>query len=121
MQHRIGNRRENLTQCQQQRLGARHVEGRLIVGEQPTFQDTGFVRTHRLPERVGYGVLQPSIVLHRNKMRVIRPEPGQHARMNFTVKVVHQERAEQRDVLLSAELIEQIFEVHAGGDIPALP
>src|SRR5205807_5309540 len=34
---------------------------------------------------------------------------------------VHEERAEDRDVMLSCELIEQIFEVHAGGDVPALP
>src|SRR5437868_6118814 len=54
-------------------------------------------------------------------MRVIRPEPGQHVRMHFAVEVVHEERAEDRDVMLSCELIEQIFEVHAGGDVPALP
>src|SRR5215207_8722243 len=54
-------------------------------------------------------------------MRVIRSEPGQHVRMNFAVEVVHQERAEDRDVMLLGELIEQVFEVHAGGDVPALP
>src|SRR5438874_10081827 len=54
-------------------------------------------------------------------MRVIRPEPGQHVCMHFAVEVVHEERAEDRDVMLSCELIEQVFKVHAGGDVPALP
>src|SRR5262249_28508582 len=78
----IGNRREKLTQCQQQRLGARHVEGRPVAGEQLVVEDAGLLRSDRLAERVLYGVLQPSIVLHWNEMRVIGPEPGQHARMD---------------------------------------
>src|SRR6266704_1858644 len=121
LQHRISNCREKLTQCQQQRLGGRHLEGWPIAGEQPTFKDAGFVRTDRLPERIGYGALQPSIVLHGNKVRVIRPEPGQHVGMNVAVEVVHQERAEDRNVNLFGKLIEQVLEVHAGGDVPALP
>src|SRR5881296_4503346 len=92
LQHGISNRREKLTQCQQQRLGGRHLEGWPIAGEQPTFKDAGFVRADRLPERIGYGALQPSIVLHWNKVRVISPEPGQHARMDVVIEVVHQER-----------------------------
>ena len=39
----IGNRREKLTQCQQQRLRARHIEWRPVAGEQLAFKDTGFV------------------------------------------------------------------------------
>jgi hypothetical protein len=57
LQDGISNRRENLTQCQQQRLGTRHVKGRPIIGEQPTFKDTGFVRANRLPKRIGYNSL----------------------------------------------------------------
>src|SRR2546425_11847307 len=121
LQHGISNCREKLTQCQQQRLGGRHLEGRPMAGEQPTFKDAGFVRADRLPERIGYGALQPSIVLHWNKVGVIRPEPGQHVGMNVAVEVVHQERAEDRNVNLFGKLIEQVLEVHAGGDVPALP
>src|SRR6266850_1151935 len=121
VQHGISNCREKLTQCQQQRLGGRHLEGRPVAGEQPTFKDAGFVRADRLLERIGYGALQPSIVLHWNKVRVIRPEPGQHVGMNVAVEVVHQERAEDRNVNLLGKLIEQVLEVHAGGDVPALP
>ncbi|MBZ5655417.1 MAG: hypothetical protein LAO56_09060 [Acidobacteriia bacterium] len=57
LQDGISNCRENLTQCQQQRLGARHAEGRPIIGEQPSFKHAGFVRADRLPERIGYGAL----------------------------------------------------------------
>src|SRR6266404_3439807 len=121
LQDGIGNCRENLTQCQQQRLGGRHLEGRPILGEQPTFKDAGFVPADRLPERIGDGALQPSIVLYWNKVRVIRPEPGQHVRMNVAVEVVHQERAEHRDANFFIKLIEQVLEVHAGGDVSALP
>ena len=39
---------------EQQCLGARHGEGRLIAGEQLTFKDTSFVRADRLAERIGY-------------------------------------------------------------------
>ena len=52
---------------------------------------------------------------------MIRPEPGQHARMDVVVEVVHQERAEDRDVTLFDQLIELVLEVHAGVDVPALP
>ena len=45
MQDGISNCRENLTQSEQQRLGARHAEGRLIVGEQPSFKRKGFIET----------------------------------------------------------------------------
>src|SRR3989449_2076452 len=114
LQYGISNCREKLTQSQQQRLGGRHLEGRPIAGEEPTLQDAGFVRADRLPERIGYGALQPSIVLHWNKVRVIRPEPGQHVGMNVAVEVVHQERAEDRNVDLFSKLIEQVLEVHAG-------
>src|SRR5712664_1645621 len=41
--------------------------------------------------------------------------------MNVAVEVVHQERAEDRNVNLFGKLIEQVLEVHAGGDVPALP
>ena len=61
MQHGIGNCRKNLTQCQQQRLSARHIEGRPIIGEQPTFEDTSFIRADGLPERIGNGPLQPPL------------------------------------------------------------
>src|SRR5262249_37037114 len=56
-----------------------------------------------------------------NKVRMIRPEPGQHAYLNFAVEVVHQERAEDRDIMLFGELIEQVLEGHAGGDVATLP
>src|SRR6267143_118420 len=121
LQHGISHCREKLAQCQQQRLGGRHLEGRPIAGEQPTLKDAGFVRADRLPERIGYGALQPSIVLHWNKVRVIRPEPGQHVGMNVAVEVVHQERAEDRNVNFFGKLIEQVLEVHAGGDVHAIP
>src|SRR6266850_2423640 len=121
LQYGISDCREKLTQSQQQRLGGRHLEGRPIAGEQPIFQDAGFVRADRLPERIGYGALEPSIVLHWNEVRVIGPEPGQHVGMNVAVEVVHQERAEDRNVNLLGQLIEQVLQVHAGGDVPALP
>jgi hypothetical protein len=41
--------------------------------------------------------------------------------MNVAVEVVHQERTEDREVMLLGELIEEVLEVHAGGDVPALP
>src|SRR5262249_58655420 len=41
--------------------------------------------------------------------------------MNVAVEVVHQERAEDRNITLLAKLIEQVLEVHAGGDVAALP
>src|ERR1043166_3439557 len=85
------------------------------------FEQPGFVWADRLPKRIGDGALQTLVVLHRNKVRVIRPEPGQHMRVHFAVEVVHQERAEDRDVVLFGELIEQVLEVHAGGNVPALP
>jgi hypothetical protein len=91
LQDGIGNCRENLTQCQEQCLSARHAEGRLIIGEQPRFEHTGFVPANRFPKRIGYGALKPGVVFHWNKVRVICPEPGQHVRMNFAVEVVHQE------------------------------
>src|SRR5713101_563592 len=120
VQHGISNCREKLTQGQQQRLGGRHLEGRPIAGEQPTFKDAGFVRTDRLPERIGYGALQPSIVLHWNKVRVIRPEPGQHVGMNVAVEVVQPERAEARNANLFCKLSEQVLEVHARRAGPTL-
>src|ERR1700730_1291921 len=41
--------------------------------------------------------------------------------MNFAIEVVHEKRAENRDVMVVRELIEQILKVHAGSYIPALP
>jgi hypothetical protein len=41
--------------------------------------------------------------------------------MNFAVEVVHHERAKERDLTLSADLIEQVLESHAGGNVPPLP
>src|SRR6188472_1555903 len=117
----MSNRREKLTQCQQQRLGTRHVERRPVAGEQLVVEDTGLVRADCLAERVVHGVLQPSVVLHWNEVRVIRPEPGQHARVDVFVEVVHQERAEGRHVVLFDQLSEGVLEVHAGVDVPALP
>ena len=90
-------------------------------GRAADFRGRGLRPADRLPKRIGYGALQPSIVLHWNKVRVIRPEPRQHVGMNVAVEVVHQERAEKRHVLFPAELIEQVFEVHAGGDIATFP
>src|SRR6266550_1479969 len=52
----IGNRREKLTQCQQQRLGTRHVERRPVAGEQLVVEDAGLLRADRLAERDDYGV-----------------------------------------------------------------
>ncbi len=52
---------------------------------------------------------------------MVRPEPGQHARMDVVVEVVHQERAEDRDVTLFDELIELVLQVHAGVDVSAFP
>src|SRR5262249_30154599 len=117
----IGKRREKLTQCQQQRLATPHVERGPVAGEQLVVEDASLIRADRLAERVDYGVLQPRIVLHGNEVRVIRPEPGQHARMDVVVEVVHQERAEDRHVMLFDQLIELVLEVHAGVDVPALP
>src|SRR5262249_55748 len=121
LQHGISNCRKKLTQCQQQRLGWRHVEGGPIVREQPTFKNTGFVRADCFAERIGYRALQPSVVLYRNQVRVIRSEPRQHDLMNIAGKVGQQERAEDRKFTLFAKLIEQVLEAHAGGDVAALP
>src|SRR5215204_5485275 len=41
--------------------------------------------------------------------------------MNFAIEVVHQERAEEREVLLLAEMIEEVFQLHTRRDVPALP
>ena len=42
-------------------------------------------------------------------------------RVNFAVEVIHHERAEYRNILLTRHPIEQILEIHAGSDIPSFP
>jgi hypothetical protein len=121
LQDRIGNRWDSLTERQEQCLGARHGERLAKVREQATFKHTSFFGPDHVPERIGYGAFKAGVILDWNEVGVIGPEPGQHARMNFAVKVVHEERAEDRDVVLMSQLIEQVFEVHAGGDVPSLP
>jgi hypothetical protein len=41
--------------------------------------------------------------------------------VNVTVEVIHQVGTEHRDADFPIKLIEQVLEVHAGGDVPALP
>ena len=41
--------------------------------------------------------------------------------MHVSVEVIHQKRAEDRDILLVREMVKQIFEVHAGSNVAALP
>src|SRR4051812_20713740 len=54
-------------------------------------------------------------------MRVVLSEPWQHSRMHLAVEVVHQERAKDRDFLLPSQLVELVFEAHAGGHIALFP
>jgi hypothetical protein len=55
VQHGIGKGRTNLTQCQQQRLRSRHIEGLPILNQQPIFKDTGLLRADGLSEGIGDG------------------------------------------------------------------
>src|SRR5687767_4365481 len=54
-------------------------------------------------------------------MRVILPEPRQHSRMYRPIKIIHDKRAEDGDIVFVGELIEEVFEVHARGDISSFP
>ena len=121
MQHGVSYKRENLTQCQEQRLSSRHVKRRRIAREELPFKDRGLVRADCLAERVGHGTLEPSIIFHGDQVRVVLPEPWQHASVHIAVKVIHQKRAEDRDIVRVGEVVEQILEVHAGGYVPSLP
>ena len=46
-------------------------------------------------------------------MRVVLPEARQHSRVDFAVEIVHDEGAEDRDLMFVRQPIELIFEVHA--------
>src|SRR5580704_4317566 len=120
-QHVIGDKWEGLTQRQKQRLGSRHVQRTGVAREELAFQDTRLVRAHRFAKRFGDSSLQTGVILDGNQMRVILAEPWQHASVYVSVKVIHQERAEDGDIVLVRELVEQILEIHAGGYVASLP
>jgi len=121
LQDGVSYKRENLTQCQEQRLRSRHVKRRRIAREDLPFKDRGLDRANYLVERFGHSTLEASIIFHRDQVRVVLSEPWQHASVHLAIEVIHQKRAEERDVLLVAELIEQILEAHAAGYVPSLP
>jgi hypothetical protein len=86
-----------------------------------SLENTGFSHAHRLSQRVGHGALESRIVFDWNEMRVVLPEPGKHPRVHIAGEVVHEEGAEDRQVMLVGELVEQIFEAHACGHVTPLP
>jgi hypothetical protein len=90
LQHGISYKRENLTQCQEECLRARHVKRRRITGEELPFKDKGLVRTDCLAKRVAHGTLEAGIIFHGDQMRMVLPKPWQHASVHLALEVIHQ-------------------------------
>ena len=103
-QHVVRYARQNLSQGQQQCLGSRHVERAGIPREEFAFQNSRFIRSYCLSQRLRYSAFKPRVILHRYKVRVILTEPRQHSSVYVSVKVIHQKGAEDRDSLLMRQV-----------------
>src|SRR5580692_1470611 len=82
LQNVIRDLRENLTQGQEQCLGAGHMEDAGVPGKQLCFEHAGLVRTHGLTKRRRDGALQAVVILHGDEVRMIFTQPGQHPRVH---------------------------------------
>lgn len=101
--------------------GRGHLEWRCVVVQQLLFKDARLYRPDDFAKRIGNGTFQAVVILDGNEVRMILPEPRQHTGVNLSVKVVHEEGAEDRDFLFVRQLIEQVLKSHAGGGVAAFP
>src|ERR1700733_15326015 len=62
-QHVIGDKRESLTQRQEQRLRSRHVQRTGVAREELAFQNTRLLRAHRFAKRFRDSSLQTSVIV----------------------------------------------------------
>ena len=74
-----------------------------------------------MPESVAYCTFKACVVLHRNQVRMILPEPRQKTGLHLVIEVVHDERAEDGDLVMMGEAVELILEAHAGRHVSLLP